>query len=85
MRTNYGGARRNRLEGTNVGHWSVLEYCGGFQYRCRCVCGVEKLVPSKSLNQKQSRSCGCKTAEMAEERKGQALKKRAFKAPEKFE
>lgn len=86
MKGNYGGERRNRLEGTTVGHWTVHEYLGANEgYRCVCQCGVTRNVPAQSLNQRRSRSCGCKTAELTLESKEKAIAKQAHKPVEKYE
>lgn len=50
--------------GTQIGLWTVLSLTnkkrGGKRvYLCRCICGTEKEVVSKFLNQGLSQSCGC--------------------------
>lgn len=65
MKENYGGARRKVIEGTSVGYWHVDEYRGAGWYICTCSCGTKRPVHAASLNQGKSRSCGCKTSELA--------------------
>jgi len=76
------GCRRNDnlykdLAGQRFGRWTVLErvrreapHSNGawYDWRCRCDCGTERLVDSKSLLSGRSRSCGCDTAEKATQR-----------------
>lgn len=60
------GKLRNKLEGTSVNNWDVVEYLGSNKYRCVCkLCGKEKEVLSGSLLSGKSTSCGCwQTKEM---------------------
>jgi hypothetical protein len=41
------------------GHWTVLAYAGQYRWLCRCACGTERTVMSKSLKGGHSTSCGC--------------------------
>ena len=51
------------LTGLVFGRWQVLSYEGKANkeslWRCRCECGVEKVVRYKGLTGGTSRSCGC--------------------------
>lgn len=59
-----------------LGRWTVLSrekdkiYPSGGrcpQYLCRCDCGNEKIIPSKSLRDGSSKSCGCLNSEIRKE------------------
>lgn len=57
--------------GKTLGFWTVLEEVekdGEFFYRCRCVCGTERLVKYKDMPKLPGRSCGC----IREQRKKEA-------------
>jgi hypothetical protein len=51
------------LTGKLFHRWTVLEYAGKVgpltAWRCRCECGVERVVQTGNLNAGVSRSCGC--------------------------
>ena len=63
------GKRTVFLEGARFGRWTVLEYVGSSQhccfYRCRCDCGVERILNRTTFavdhNRQEinSQSCGC--------------------------
>ncbi len=55
---------RKDITGRKFERWTVLSANGSNQrgeslFRCRCECGVEKVVLGKSLVSGASRSCGC--------------------------
>ena len=65
------------LTGQRFGRWTVIrreplkkptanEVRHG--WLCRCDCGTERVVLAKNLNNGESRSCGCDTAEKANRR-----------------
>jgi len=44
--------------------WTILEEAGAdkhgsLRYRCRCACGVERIVDGANIRKGRSRSCGC--------------------------
>ena len=48
--------------GKKLGTWTVLDEVvrdGEVLYRCRCVCGTERLVKYKDMAKLPGRSCGC--------------------------
>jgi hypothetical protein len=47
------------LTGRVFGSWTVLSYAGTHRWYCRCSCGEERAVLSKSLKGGHSTSCGC--------------------------
>ena len=50
------------LHGKQFGRWTVLGIGGGGDgvlWRCRCVCGTERLIRSNSLRWGHTKSCGC--------------------------
>lgn len=52
------------LVGKRFGKWIVLEFVStGPLWRCRCDCGVEKVVRGKNLLSGRSQSCGCLVVE----------------------
>lgn len=60
------------LTGQTFGRWAVLEraentYVGGARYRCRCSCGVEKVVCASTLRNGASESCGCLRSQLRRE------------------
>lgn len=46
--------------GSAINSWTVLEHTNtkGKEYRCKCVCGVEKLISKSNLRLGKSKSCG---------------------------
>lgn len=47
--------------GSVLNSWTVLEQHpkkGEMNYRCRCVCGAEKVIPKSNLRLGKSKSCG---------------------------
>lgn len=51
------------LTGETLGKWTVLERLvdawGTVSYRCRCVCGTERVVPENEMHRLPDGSCGC--------------------------
>jgi hypothetical protein len=47
------------LTGQQFGSWTALSYAGSYRWLCRCECGTEREVQSKSLKNGRSTSCGC--------------------------
>lgn len=52
------------LTGQQLGYWTVIEQAGVTErqstlWRCRCKCGVEKVVIGIVLRDGRSQSCGC--------------------------
>lgn len=47
------------LTGQRFDRWLVLSYTTEGVWRCRCGCGIERLVHGDSLRRGRSRSCGC--------------------------
>jgi hypothetical protein len=47
------------LTGQRFGRWTVLEPLPEYKWLCRCDCGTEQPVLSKSLKSGKSTSCGC--------------------------
>ncbi len=67
-----GRKSRNPLKpGDIVGRWKVLAAAPNIglktAWRCRCVCGTEKVVQSDPLKARRSRSCGCLRDERSRE------------------
>jgi hypothetical protein len=66
--------RATNLEGRTFGRWTVLGFGqsrGAGEHalwKCRCVCGTERLVDGSLLRAGKSRSCGCLAAELTRER-----------------
>lgn len=52
------------VTGQTFGHWTVLareaSSAAYALWRCRCVCGTEKLLSTASLRMGRPKSCGCK-------------------------
>lgn len=60
------------LTGQQFGRWTVLQYAGRgkhgeIQYKCRCQCGVERILRRSSLTSGNSKSCGCLSRDIARE------------------
>jgi hypothetical protein len=47
------------LTGQQFGQWTALSYAGSYRWLCRCECGTEREVLSRSLKNGRSTSCGC--------------------------
>lgn len=47
------------LTGQRFGSWTALEPRPSYRWLCRCDCGSEREVQSKSLKNGRSTSCGC--------------------------
>lgn len=61
------------LTGEQIGYWTVLEQAGTNErqstlWRCRCKCGIEKIVVGIVLRDGRSQSCGCLKLERIVER-----------------
>ena len=56
--------RFQNLTGRKFDRWLVIAYAGNRRWRCRCVCGRERLVYPPNLKKGLSKSCGCLRAEM---------------------
>ncbi len=71
------GPKIKDLTGQRFGRLVVM-YQNGFRYKpsgqrtvlwhCKCDCGVEKDIPSSTLRNGRSRSCGCLNSDLASER-----------------
>lgn len=75
------------LRGQVFERWTVLEEAGRNKsrvilWKCLCLCGTIKILPSTQLRNKSSKSCGCLQRELAGNRrrlpKGIAERNRAF-------
>jgi len=65
--------KRKELTGQVFGRYTVLEWVeksknGTSKWRCKCLCGNEKVVFATALISGQSQSCGCLAAENASKR-----------------
>lgn len=70
---------RNRQEydlkpGDNVGYWTIVNN-NGDRFRCRCVCGTERIIKHNILKSGRSLSCGCQRAnkQIKEQKEGREL------------
>ena len=82
-RQGFGAGRRIRLEGRTIGFWEVqclAPDAKALSYVCRCVCGKSRIVLENSLLRNYSRSCGCMSQQLRNEKK---LNERLTK-PSKF-
>jgi hypothetical protein len=66
-------SQRIEIKDKKFGRLLVLERADNNKYhqaqwKCRCDCGNEKVVPSRELRSGHSKSCGCLKIEMATER-----------------
>jgi len=57
------------LLGQTFGDWTVIENCGRkntnspskpLYWKCKCVCGTERIIPSHNLRCKRTTNCGCR-------------------------
>lgn len=66
---------RQDIVGTRFGKWDVLEFVSyikkdGHLYKCRCECGIEKLIPRNNLMKNKTTQCrSCSAKESWEKRK----------------
>lgn len=62
-----GEKQRQKLEGTTVNDWNILEYLGDGLYLCQCKCGnTEKITSHNLLNNKTHRCKECNNKLMQE-------------------
>lgn len=57
------GCKSNKfvdITGQKFGEWEVLEYCGGYKWKCKCSCGNIKEVYKSDLINGNSTNCGHK-------------------------
>jgi hypothetical protein len=63
-RENHAKGTRAILEGRKFGLLTVIKFADtnkdGTRWFCKCDCGVEKIIPNRSLNNGQTVSCGCR-------------------------
>lgn len=65
-----GCARREKLEGRTFSYLTVVEHISNshpISYKCRCVCGKEKIYRREQLVRGLVKSCGCKTKDLLRE------------------
>lgn len=60
------------LTGQRFFRWTVIEptegrQCKGIMWRCRCDCGIERIVNGANLRRGLTKSCGCHNKKMAAE------------------
>ena len=48
--------------GDNVGYWTILSNDGD-KFRCRCICGTERIIKHNILKSGRSLSCGCRRSD----------------------
>lgn len=48
--------------GDNVGYWTILSNDGD-KFRCRCICGTERVIKHNILKSGRSLSCGCRRSD----------------------
>lgn len=61
------------LVGKKFGRWTIMEEVlerdmGRVQYKCRCDCGVERIMMGSKLKRGLSKSCGCWRTELTKVR-----------------
>lgn len=66
------------LTGKVFGRWVVLSEANrtenqGYEWLCRCECGIEKIVLGKNLTRNLSKSCGCYGLEVTQTKTGKYL------------
>lgn len=58
---------RARMIGERFGDWTVLSaselHGTRVMWRCRCVCGTERVVPTSNLRGGKTKGCGCRRIE----------------------
>lgn len=75
------------LAGCRIGRFVVLEEAGrtsggSIRWRCRCDCGVEKLVHGQKLRERLTLSCGCLRHELARARITHGQSRSGHRTPE---
>jgi hypothetical protein len=60
--------------GDNVGYWTILSNDGD-KFRCRCICGTERVIKHNILKNGRSLSCGCRRSDhqIKEQKEGREL------------
>lgn len=66
------------LVGKKFSRWTVLEYVGNYNYKCKCECGNIKEISVYSLKNGSSKSCGCLKNELSKDRKFNDLTNKRF-------
>lgn len=75
------GCRKHRSQkeynlkpGDNVGYWTILSNDGD-KFRCRCICGTERVIKHNILKNGRSLSCGCRRSDhqIKEQKEGREL------------
>lgn len=59
---------KNDILGMRFGRWTVVSHISHGMWVCRCDCGSERSIASRSLRIGNSKSCGCLKKELASER-----------------
>ena len=59
--------RRIDLTGQRFGLLTVLEFVGQTHWKCRCLCGSEKVINGPNLRYGRTRSCGCLCKQVSSE------------------
>ena len=72
------GSLRTNLSGRTYGRWKIVAFAGrtargAATYRCRCICGTEKILFANHVTRGVSKSCGCYRRELMEKRQTAAL------------
>ena len=57
------------MTGQTFGYWNVIERApndkdGNACWKCRCVCGTERIILGHALRRGQTKSCGCMSSKM---------------------
>lgn len=48
---------REKLEGTQINDWLVMEYIGNGQYKCKCNCGNIQIIQASQLKGNKTHRC----------------------------
>ena len=71
--------KHNRKEydlkpGDKVGYWTIINNDGD-RFRCRCICGTERVIKHNILKSGRSLSCGCRRSDhqIKEQKEGREL------------
>lgn len=58
---------REKLEGTQINDWFVLEYIGNGQYKCKCNCGNIQIIQASQLKGNKTHRCARCNAKLSSE------------------
>lgn len=71
--------------GDKVGYWTILSNDGD-KFRCRCICGAERVIKHNILKNGRSLSCGCRRSDhqVQKQKEGRELGQKISREVQKY-